>query len=246
MNNIDIIIPCAGNGQRFLEAGYELPKPMIDVLGKPMIQRVIENLDVDGKYHFIVQKEHQKKYGISDLLKSLKKDCNIIEVEQKTDGAACSVLLAEKYLNADSELIITNCDQIFEWDKNKFLELSKFYDGMLLCHEDKNTKWSYCIGDIENDVMNVNSIVEKPKEIPNHSYANVGFYYWKKSSRFCQDAKNMIASNERVNGEFYIAPVYNKLISSDSKNVAATLCKKMWGIGTPEDLKKYELEFNLD
>lgn len=239
MNNIDIIIPCAGNGQRFLEAGYKLPKPMIDVLGKPMIQRVIENLDVDGKYHFIVQKEHQKKYGISDLLKSLKKDCNVIEVEQKTDGAACSVLLAEKYLNADSELIITNCDQIFEWDKNKFLELSKLYDGMLLCHEDKNTKWSYCIGDIENDVMNVNSIVEKPKEIPNHSYANVGFYYWKKSSRFCQDAKNMIASNDRVNGEFYIAPVYNQLISSEKKNVAAVLCKEMWGIGTPEDLEKF-------
>jgi len=246
MSNIDIIIPCAGNGQRFLEAGYNLPKPMIDVLGKPMIQRVIENLDIDGNYFFIVRKEHQKKYKISDLLRSIKKDCTVIEVENKTDGAACSVLLAEKYLNPNNELIITNCDQIFEWDKNKFLELCKLYEGVLLCHKDKNTKWSYCIGDVENDIMLVNSVVEKPNEIPNHSYANVGFYYWSKSSRFCQDAKNMIASNERVNGEFYIAPVYNKLISSDNKNVAAILCKKMWGIGTPEDLKQYELEFNLD
>lgn len=238
----------AGDGQRFLDVGYKFPKPMIDVLGRPMIQRVLENLNLDAQYHFIVKKDHQLKYGICDLLKGIIPDCKIIQIDQKTNGAACSALLAFDNMDSFNEsLLITNCDQIFEWNSSKFFNFSNNgYDGTLLCHNDSNSKWSYCIGSTKEDnTMDVSLVVEKPAEIPYPPYANVGLYYWKKALDFYKDANLMIKNQEKIKGEYYIAPVYNKIIQKNG-NVGAFLCDKMWGIGTPEDLKKYEIEFNLD
>ena len=237
----------AGNGQRFIDAGYSLPKPMIDVFGKPMIQRVLENLNIDGKYHFIIKSEHQEKYQISDLLKSIIPDCKITELSGTTEGAACSVLKCfENKINMNEELVVTNCDQIFLWDKDYFFDEASKSEGSLLCHKDRDSKWSYCIGKKnKNLTLEVKSVIEKPHEIPDHEYANVGLYYWKKTERFYNDAMRMIFEKNKVKNEYYISPVYNYLCE-ENKKVSAVLCKKMWGIGTPEDLKKYELEFNLD
>lgn len=244
---MNIIIPMAGNGQRFIDAGYQLPKPMIDVLGQPMIARVLENLDIDGQYHFIVKSEHQKKYQICDVLKQLVPDCIITQLHEHTQGAVCSVLEAFKNkINFNEELVITNCDQIFEWNKKNFFDIAASSEGVLLCHRDNDSKWSYCIGEEVDDMyMNVTSVVEKPTLVPDHSYANVGLYYWKETERFYTDAQRMINNKCLVKGEYYISPLYNYLCEEE-KSVRAVMCKEMNGIGTPEDLKKYECKFDLD
>jgi NDP-sugar pyrophosphorylase family protein len=245
----------AGNGQRFIDAGFALPKPMINVCGKPMIERVIENLNIDAKYHFIVKKEHIDRYSIDLLLKSKVPDCNVISIDYKTEGAVCSALLAFDggFIDPDSELIITNCDQIFEWNPEGFLQLARKNDGALLCHLDNHPKWSYCCGQKSSqNTMLVSSVVEKPQTAPINNFANVGFYYWKKAGVFRECCKAMIDKNDRVNGEFYIAPSYNYMLNppknkfTSKLTVSAMLCEKMHGLGTPEDLLKYEYQFNLD
>ena len=244
---MNIIIPMAGNGQRFVDAGYDLPKPMIDVLGKPMILRVLENLDIDGKYHFIVRKEHQEKYQICDLLRSLIPDCEIIQLSELTEGATSSVLKAfTDKIDLEDELIVTNCDQIFIWNKQLFFNVADDSDGTLLCHRYSDSKWSYCIGQVNSsNYMNVSYVVEKPNIIPEYSYANVGLYHWKLTKRFYNDALRMIKEGNKTKNEYYISPLYNYLCD-EGKVVKSVLCTEMYGIGTPEDLKNYECKFNLD
>ena len=106
----------AGAGSRFEEAGYTFPKPLIDVNGKPMIQVVIENLNLQGKYIFIVQKKHYEKYDLNRLLNLIAPECQIITIDQLTEGAACTVLLAKEHINTKEPLLISNADQFIEWN----------------------------------------------------------------------------------------------------------------------------------
>jgi dTDP-glucose pyrophosphorylase len=71
---------------------------------------------------------------------------------------------------------------------------------------------------------------------PISNVATVGFYYWKKGSDFVKYAESMIQQDVRVNGEFYVCPVFNHAIS-DGKKIRNYQAEKMWGLGTPEDLK---------
>lgn len=95
---MNVLIPMAGAGSRFEKAGYTFPKPLIEVNGKPMIQTVVENLNIDAKHVFIVQKEHYEKYNLQYLLNLISPDCEIVQVDGMTEGAACTTLLAENLL----------------------------------------------------------------------------------------------------------------------------------------------------
>ena len=118
----------AGEGSRFAKEGYTFPKPLIDVDGKPMIQRVVENLDFDATYIFLVRKEHLEKY--SGLKSTLDRITNskfkIIEVDRLTEGAACTALLAKDYINNDDDLLIANSDQIIEYSPENFQYIKNF------------------------------------------------------------------------------------------------------------------------
>lgn len=231
-HKINIVIPMSGNGSRFAQEGYILPKPLIDVQGVPMIQRVIENLNIDGRYIFIVRQEHIDKYDVKYLLNKIAPGCLIIPVDKVTEGAACSVLLAKEYINNDTNLLIANSDQFLEWDSNSFLYESMNVDGSISTFEQNDPndkKWSYCSLD-ENGF--VDKVVEK-EVISNH--ANTGIYFWSKGSDYVKYTEKMIDKNIRVNNEFYIAPVYNEAIN-DGKKIKIINCKKMWGLGVPSDL----------
>jgi HAD superfamily hydrolase (TIGR01509 family) len=100
---LNILIPMAGAGSRFEKAGYTFPKPLIEVRGKPMIQLVVENLNIDANYIFIVKKDHRKKYHLDSFLNLIAPNCKIIEVDKITEGAACTSLLAKKYIDNHSK-----------------------------------------------------------------------------------------------------------------------------------------------
>jgi len=118
---LNILIPMAGAGSRFERAGYTFPKPLIDVNGEPMIKLVVDNLNIDGNYIFIVQKRHREKYNLDTLLNLVTPTCQIVEVDGITEGAACTTLLATKFIDNDNPLIIANSDQFIEWDSNEFM-----------------------------------------------------------------------------------------------------------------------------
>ena len=118
---MNILIPMAGAGSRFESAGYTLPKPLIDVFGKSMIQTVVDNLNMSGNYIFIVQETHFKKYDLLRVLNEVAFNCSIVVVNGVTEGAACTTLLAKEMINNNEPLVIANSDQYVEWDSFDFL-----------------------------------------------------------------------------------------------------------------------------
>ena len=231
---LNVLIPMAGLGSRFKDAGYVFPKPLVEVDGKPMIQAVVESLRVNAKYNYIVQKEHYDKYNLSYLLNLITPECNIIQVEGITEGAAVTSLLAKEYINNDSPLIMANSDQIVEWNSRQFIYdlMTNNADGGIATFKSTHPKWSYAKVD---DSGLVTEVAEKK---PISNIATVGIYYWKHGSDFVKYAEQMIHKDIRTNGEFYVCPVFNEAIA-DNKRIFTSDIKKMWGIGTPDDLRYY-------
>jgi dTDP-glucose pyrophosphorylase len=226
----NVLIPMAGLGSRFADAGYTKPKPLIDVNGVPMIEAVVNSLGIDGNYIFIVQKEHSVQYHLLDVLDSIAPGCSIVELDGPTDGAARTALTASHLIDNDRPLIIANSDQIVDWQSKIFSNLVNSWNVVALFEAD-DPKWSFA--KIENNL--ITEIAEK-KVISNS--ASVGIYGWAKGSDYVKYAKLMIARDIRTNNEFYIAPVYNGAIA-DGQKVHPFFVEKMYGTGTPEDLATY-------
>ena len=231
-----ILIPMAGEGSRFVKEGYTFPKPLIDVNGKPMIQTVVENLDFDCEYIFLVRKEHIEKYeGIRHTLNRITNGhCEIVIVDKLTEGAACTALLAKKYIDNDEDLLIANSDQFIEYEPENFNAFKNMtnVDSMVFAFNDVHPKWSFVK---TNSRGYVTEVAEKK---PISDIATCGIYWYRKGSDFVKYAEDMIKKDIRVNNEFYIAPVYNELIA-DGKTLIPFYVHEMWGIGTPEDLRNY-------
>lgn len=237
---LNIVIPMAGIGSRFIDAGYNTPKPLIPVHNKSMIEVVIHNLtpSVEHKFIFLCLKEHITGYKINEKLDVWAPDCEIIPVEKVTEGAACTVLEAKKYINNSDPLMIANCDQWIDFDINYYLSTfsQSKYDGMIMTMKSSESKWSYVQLNKENFVINV---VEK--EVISDE-ATVGIYNFRKGSDYVDAAELMIDKNIRVNNEFYVAPVYNQSIIVGKKigiyNIGRVM-NGMYGLGTPADLKNF-------
>ena len=239
-DEFNILIPMAGAGSRFSSAGYTFPKPLIEVNNKPMIQVVIENLNIKANFIYIVQKEHYEKYNLKYLLNLITPNCEIVQVDGITEGAACTTLLAKEYINNNKHLLISNSDQFVEWDSNSFYYsmTNDNLDGGMLTFKATHPKWSFA-------KLNENGyITEIAEKKPISDIATVGIYYWNKGSDYVKYAEQMIEKNIRVDNEFYVAPVYNEAISDGFKFKPYNI-EKMWGLGTPEDLKNY-LEHFID
>jgi NDP-sugar pyrophosphorylase family protein len=234
-----ILIPMAGEGSRFIKEGYQFPKPLIDVAGKPMIQRVVENLSFDAEYIFLVRKEHIEKYeGLCGTLEQItNKKTNIVIVDKLTEGAASTALLAKDYINNEDDLLIANSDQIIEYEPQNFVTLKtiSYTDSIVFTFNATHPKWSF----VKTNPKGL--VIEVAEKKPISNIATCGIYWYKKGSDFVKYAEQMINKNIRVNNEFYIAPVYNELIN-DRKILVPFYVNKMYGIGTPEDLKNYLME----
>lgn len=242
----------AGGGQRFKDAHYGDPKPLIPTLhDKPMISLVVENLTPpdreDIEFIFICQKEHYEKYDLENVLgRATKgKPYQIVQINKKTEGAACTVLMAADLICADDELIIANSDQfILEEGIDLFYEAIEGYrneveqvKGIIMSFKASHPKWSYIRLSKEGKGERVLEVAEK-KVISDH--ATTGIYWFRHGKDFVDAACKMIAKDIRVNGEFYVAPVFNEMILDDQLITHLEIQpEEMFGLGTPEDLKKF-------
>ncbi len=224
----------AGAGSRFEKAGYSFPKPLIEVNGQPMIVKVLESLNLIGKFIFLVKKDHYEKFKLNSLLSFICPGCKIVQIDGLTQGAACTVLKAKDLINNDEPLIISNSDQWIKW--NSLKTLNEFNqpncDGGILTFNSVHPKHSFAKVDVQGWVTEV------AEKNPISNNATVGVYYWKKNKDFFHYAQQMIKKNIRINNEFYVCPVYNEAIN-DGKRFKASLVDEMWGLGTPEELNNF-------
>ena len=224
----------AGEGRSFQDAGYSFPKPLIDIDGKTMIQMVVENINVAGNYIFICKKEHYEKYSMFELLNLMSSGCKIVQVSEKTEGAAKTLLLAKELINNDDELIIANSDQWLDWNPNHFLSFlrSKNADGGIVTFISTHPRWSFA--KVDNDGL----ITEVAEKKPISNIATAGIYYFKHGKDFVWAAEQMIEKNIRFNNEFYYAPAFNEMIGKQ-KRIYSYPAAEMRSLGTPEDVSKF-------
>lgn len=235
---LNIVIPMAGRGSRFANAGYTDPKPLIKIKGREMIRLVIGNLRpaCEHKFIFMCLQDHIDKYKVDKKLEAWCPGCVVVPVKEVTEGAACTVLLAEKYIDSSDPLMIANSDQWVDVNINEYLKAGNGADGLIMTMKANNPKWSFVKFD---KIGKVCEVVEK-KVVSDE--ATVGIYNFLHGSDYVKYAHKMIDDNLRVNGEFYVAPVYNQLIADQGKIVIyniGTDIEGMYGLGIPEDLNYF-------
>lgn len=230
---MNIVIPAAGTGQRFVDAHYNTPKPFLPIYGKPMVQVAIDNLsDKNDKVYLLMRPEHIPYVKGTDLIH--RNNVCFVMIDRLTEGAACTVLRAKKFIDNDEPLLIANSDQYIEYDRNAWVQSANQHDGVIMTFHATDKKWSYAETD---DAGRVLRVAEKQVISP---HATVGVYYYAKGSMFVNAAEAMISDNERVNGEFYVCPAYNRMV--ERYNIRTFDIQKMYGLGTPED---YEMNKDL-
>jgi HAD superfamily hydrolase (TIGR01509 family) len=231
---MNVLIPMAGAGSRFEKAGYTFPKPLIDVNGKPMIQVVVDNLGIDAQYIFVVQKSHRERYNLDSVLNIIAPGCIVVETDTVTEGAACTALLAKDYIDNNTPLFFANSDQYVEWDNLDFFYTmqERGCDGGILTFQSTHPKWSYA------EVDENGCVVRVAEKEPISDNATCGLYYWRRGADFVHYAEQMISRDVRVNGEFYVCPVFNQAIA-DGKVIRTVEASAMHGLGTPEDLERF-------
>ncbi|MEI7251190.1 glycosyltransferase family 2 protein [Pectobacterium versatile] len=234
---LNIVLPMAGKGSRFADAGYTLPKPMIPVHGVPMIKIVVDNLTpkVEHRFIFVAQQSHIDQYNLFPKLKSYAKNVEIIGINGITEGQVCTALVAKKLFNNNEPLMNANSDQYIDFDINEYLDAmqSRNLDGMIMTMKSQDKKWSYAKTN-ENGL-----VIETAEKEVISSDATVGIFNFKKGSDLVRSAEQMIAENIRVNNEFYTCPAYNYLIKEGKKIGIYPIGEEyngMYGLGIPADL----------
>lgn len=240
-NSIQLVLPMAGLGSRFAQAGYTVPKPLLDIHGVPMFELVIANLVTPaiGRLVLIIP----SAWGLAERMQALeavlKIEVTVVEVSDLTDGPAGSVERAEKYLNPDSPVVTANSDQYLDAD------LSGFYNsvcdpmnaGVILAMEDSDPKWSYARLD-ENG-----QLVEVREKVVISNLATVGVYGFKSASIMFDAFRKMRNDGGSVNGEYYVAPAYNYLLGEDCGAIVVTnlgpVGSVMHGLGIPADYEHF-------
>lgn len=238
---LNIVLPIAGRGSRFVDAGYTVPKPLIPVHGMPMIEVVVNNVrpKQPHRFTFIALQEHLDHLDMQDTLRRIAPGCTIIPVSQVTEGAACTVLLSREVIDNDDPLMLANSDQWVDIDINDYLaEMDrKAADGLIMTMWADHPKWSYVGFDGKG---RVDRVIEK-QVISNE--ATVGIYNFRRGRDYARAADQMIAKKLRVNNEFYVAPTYNEMIGWGSTLAIYNVGKEadgMYGMGIPSDLDLFK------
>ena len=241
---LNLVIPMAGRGKRFADAGYTDPKPFVDVMGVPMIHRVLDNMPRFSNLHLICLEEHEDRLNdvmvdwqlsrpTTEMLHYSSTNIFIHPIDGITEGAACTVALGLEDINPEEEVIVANSDQWIDWSSNHFLDYIRREDadGAVPTFHATHPKWSFA------HVLESGLITGVVEKIPVSHHATCGVYYFRQCGHLLHAIDAMISKGIQTNGEYYLAPVYNELIIEGHKIVNYPVAK-MYGLGTPEDLQE--------
>lgn len=235
---IHIVIPMAGAGSRFKVAGYEMPKPFIDVNGKMMIEHVLNSLKLDNAdYTLIIQQAFQEQYQNKLDILYRKYNVSFVTVEKLTQGASCTALAVYELINNDDMVIFADSDNFFD---NKVFKAfvkdakKRQLDGSLLTFNTLENCFSFV--EIDNDGYAVRTAEKDP--ISNH--AITGVYLFTHGNDFVKCAINMMIYGDRTKNEYYMSNVYNWAIKAGLKVGCFDISSSEWScVGTPEQLNIY-------
>lgn len=231
---MQVLIPAAGAGRRFQEAGYTIPKPYLPIDNKKMLIKAALSLDLDAKYVFVLRQDPNIYDMLSDIQLYFKK-AQVKIIKDLSEGAADTCLHATDYLNLDDELIIANCDQIMNWNSKLVLDQLRQYDAGLVCIKSRDPKHSYVKLDNNNQATDI-----KEKECISE-FALTGIHYWKKARDFVGSATLMMHSKIKSKNEYYVSETYNLLIRQGKRvGVSVIDDNNIHFIGTPTDLENYK------
>lgn len=234
---MNIVIPMAGKGRRFVEAGYAPPKPLIDVLGEPMFAWALKSLPLHlaDRLIFICLREHLDGWALGQEIRRRYASYNpsIIPVSEVTEGQACTVLLGREYIDSQEGLIIHNADTYFRSSLEYMLmSLDAETMGIISVFEATGERWSFA------KVDESGYVVEVAEKRPISTWATTGMYYFRHGRDFVSAADEMIRRDLRVSNEFYVGPVYNLLIA-EREAFVLDIADEMWCMGTPDDLQRF-------
>ena len=238
---MNIVMPMAGRGSRFADVGIATPKPLIDVRGRPMYAWAMDSLPLDlaSRVIFICLAEHLEgnalRRDIETRYARLKPI--IIPLDKVTEGQACTVLEAREHIDNDQPVLIYNADTYCRTNLAKTLpRLEPQVVGVLGVFQAPGDKWSFARLDAAGRV------VETAEKKRISEWASTGLYHFTRGRDFVRYADDMIAADERVNREFYVAPVYNRMIA-DGLDVRVDVAEEVWVLGTPQDLAHFQANY---
>jgi dTDP-glucose pyrophosphorylase len=236
MDNLNIVLPMAGKGQRFKDKGIYDPKPLIDVAGIPMVKRAAMSLSFFDKIKpsniiCIVRNDDVKKFDIKRKLRQIFGNGIHVLVDQNPIGAATTVLVAKSLINNTNQLIVMDCDVSFHSSEyeSKILMNDRNTDGLIPVFPCEGNKWSF--SEFGSD-KKIKTIAEK-KRISN--YANIGFYYFSNGYDFIENTERLLNKKVTAFGEYYISLVMNEMIQN-GKSIYAAIADNFKNMGTPDDL----------
>ena len=242
MRHLHIVMPMAGEGSRFANAGWTTPKPLIELNGEPLFKHAISSVAAEGivlKYSFIVRYEHIEKYGIDAGIKAFLPAANIFSVMKTTRGAVETCLIAESAIADDDAVIVMDCD--LEFRSKKFIEIIKetlaqpmedANGGALVSFESNEPRYSYA-------ALGEDGFVTRTAEkevISNHALC--GAYFFSTGKRFKQIAHQLLDEPKFKKPEYYVSLLYNYLLA-DGEKVCLASMEEYYSYGTPEELKRY-------
>ena len=242
---LQIVVPMAGSGKRFSDAGYRLPKPLLRIAGVPMVVQAVRDLSPAGRIVFVCHPDHVAEHQIDQLLAGYFPQCSVVVAPGLTAGQACSVRLAATSLDFDQPVLVAACDNSHFYDRQQFAELTSAPDvdaAIWTYRRDPRVlvrpEWyGWVRVDAAGDVQSVSC--KRPISdnlLDDHVVS--GCFWFRSAGLMVEGIDSLVASNQRVNNEFYMDNVPNVLIAA-GRRVKAFEVQKYIGWGTPDDWEDF-------
>lgn len=240
-----VIIPMAGTGNRFVEKGYNLPKPLIKVNNKRIIEYILDPFDENDEIIFICNDQHIKNTNMSDILKDLRPNSTIVSMPNHKLGPVYTLKPFYDLIDDDEEIMVSYCDNAFVWKKDLFINHVKDnnLDGCILTHTGlhphtlNSTKMAFL--KVEDELLLEIKEKECYTDDPLSEHASTGAYYFKKGSYIKKYFDLLIDKNLNHNGEYYVTLVYNLLVQ-DNLRIGYFDTEFVTVFGTPEEVESFE------
>lgn len=233
------VFPMAGRGSRFADRGFEVPKPLIEVGGKPMFAWALQSLEglPISKLIVVALQEHEKQFGLSALFRQhcpITMPLEFVFLPDVTEGQLCTVLEASEYFVENESLIIAASDSLVIGHlADDIARYSGKTAGLISVADLPGDRWSFARTDITGKV------VEVAEKVRISDHASTGIYFFNHCGQFLDFAQQILQKQEKTKGEYYVIPVYQKMIEAGLW-IGLSQASEMWDMGTPEAKATFE------
>lgn len=249
---MNIIIPMAGEGKRFSDEGYKVPKPAIPMVDRrtgrelPMVACAVLDLpgvEEEGANVTFIERDFHRRNGVENAVKAVFPKAKFLAIDYLTEGQACTCLLAGEWIDNGEELLIAGCDNGMVMDMRTFEDAKRDADCLVFTYRHNEAvlanpnAYGWMIADGDGTITGV-SVKKAISNAPMEDHAVVATFWFREGGIFVRAARKMIAEDDRVNGEFYVDEAVRHVIDlgyhAKVFEISRYLC---WG--TPKDYEDY-------